>query len=685
MTIKRSYFELLEHVGATVPLVELAQSPHSKDLVGLRHDVGHDLDLALEMANLEHARGIRATYFLLHTATYVEDDLFIDKCLQLQDYGHEVGLHLNVLTPWFDGETDDPIGDLEAWLSRVRAAGVILNGSSVHGDRACYQHDFINYWIWSELRGKDPAGSEDGLTAEGVPMDDNNRCVSYPPSHSLMRGDGETFPLWSVSMESLGLSYEACRVPHDQYWSDSGGSWKRSVDPMEHDLSQGRHQLLTQPIWWRDAQRIVFVVSTARSGSRWLTEQFHRASSADARHEWTLNEGSNASGEYVGKRTSGDLRFLENHPTEVERLLGIAVKKIRHARKDFVECNVYLTHWVDVLKRLCPEAEFVHLYREHSSVIRSLIGRGWYGTCDDRSHPTVEIAQWSNATRFQRVCHYWVTANRNLIEHVPEENRIASRDLFDNESAFGDLVEQLGFVTHPRLLHEEYAKPLNQASESTVELAEAWPEFVKGEMGSICEATSQLLSGVIVDPPHSFDVSDHMHRIPKSHKVKVGRGSGQEAKAVYRVCLRHGLTRHVLPIVKRNAECTGANSHVCLLRGMSWTGFRPVNSPPLAAGAACLLDLQYVIKGSSSPVRMFVLCFGARGEVIARMQIAECFAARTECSGSVLLPDLTCQVGLAVHIGSQRAGFGLNLVNIDFRIVWNPEGYDDTCNAITLK
>ena len=223
MTIKRSYFELLEHVGATVSLVELAQSPHSKDLVGLRHDVGHDLDLALEMANLEHARGIRATYFLLHTATYVEDDLFIDKCLQLQDYGHEVGLHLNVLTPWFDGETDDPIGDLEAWLSRVRAAGVILNGSSAHGDRACYQHDFINYWIWSELRGKDPAGSEDGLTAEGVPMDDNNRCVSYPPSHSLMRGDGETFPLWSVSMESLGLSYEACRVPHDQYWSDSGG------------------------------------------------------------------------------------------------------------------------------------------------------------------------------------------------------------------------------------------------------------------------------------------------------------------------------------------------------------------------------------------------------------------------------------------------------------------------------
>ncbi|MEE2907924.1 MAG: hypothetical protein VX527_08845 [Planctomycetota bacterium] len=250
MTIRQNYLELLEHLGPTVTVGEFKSRSSDPDLVALRHDVDHDMDLALAMAHHEHDMGRSATYFILHTAPYVQEEHFIEKCLQLQEYGHEVGLHLNALTPWCAGETDDPIGDLEAWLDRLRDAGVDIVGSAAHGDRACYEHGFINYWIWSELRGGDPAASEDGLTAEGVAMGAGDRSVSYPLSHVISRQDGATFPLWSVPMESLGLSYEACRLQFDGYWSDSGGSWKRSPDPMGHDLSTGRHQVLIHPIWW---------------------------------------------------------------------------------------------------------------------------------------------------------------------------------------------------------------------------------------------------------------------------------------------------------------------------------------------------------------------------------------------------------------------------------------------------
>jgi hypothetical protein len=50
-----------------VPLREFSTTSEDRVLVGLRHDVDDRMDAALEFARLEHERGLRATYFLLHT------------------------------------------------------------------------------------------------------------------------------------------------------------------------------------------------------------------------------------------------------------------------------------------------------------------------------------------------------------------------------------------------------------------------------------------------------------------------------------------------------------------------------------------------------------------------------------------------------------------------------------------
>jgi len=72
MSFDPKVFELLEYFGRTKPLCEIVSSAETDAVqanwIALRHDLDHDLDLALELAHHEHAMGIRATYFLLHTA-----------------------------------------------------------------------------------------------------------------------------------------------------------------------------------------------------------------------------------------------------------------------------------------------------------------------------------------------------------------------------------------------------------------------------------------------------------------------------------------------------------------------------------------------------------------------------------------------------------------------------------------
>src|SRR5437016_12184366 len=84
------YARFLDRLGDrhVVPLREFARG--AGDLA-LRHDVDSRLESALELARLEHDRGLRATYFVLHTAPYWRDPRLLPKLRRLQERGHEVG------------------------------------------------------------------------------------------------------------------------------------------------------------------------------------------------------------------------------------------------------------------------------------------------------------------------------------------------------------------------------------------------------------------------------------------------------------------------------------------------------------------------------------------------------------------------------------------------------------------
>jgi hypothetical protein len=491
MGIAEDYLRYLDHFGATTTVHELWQASEGASQIALRHDLDHDLDLALEMAFWEHDRGFRASYYLLHTAPYWDDPRLAEKVLQLQDFGHEVGLHVNVLTEWFTGKIDYVTARMVEVIDELRGAGVEVNGISTHGDSACYTYGFANHWCFTELRPADPITSESGCSAEGVPVDDPRFQLAYPADDRLRREDGTEMPLWTTSMADLGLHYNAVHVPHDRYFTDSGGTWKRSHDPLCASLGRGRHQILIHPVYWRaQRQRLYFFLSTARAGSRWLTHLLQEATPLMAKHEFSLNHRY-SNGEWVPeKRTAKGFAHLVEKPEECRELLAEARAYIEDLEQDYAEANVYLVHLLSQLLELFPDATLVHLHREPREVVRSLLNRDWYDTPEDDSHPRLNVHDWDQLSQLEKACWYVRKANEDLLElDLP---KLAFQQMTTDITYLREVLRRLGIPFYPRLA-TRFEQPINTTSSAHVAAYECWSPSDRAIFDRICDPTRREL------------------------------------------------------------------------------------------------------------------------------------------------------------------------------------------------
>lgn len=231
------YKALMESILA--PKAPLCEPPDGKTVM-LRHDIDHSIEHALDFARAEYEMGYRSTYFLLHTADYFDySSQFRDQVRELQDLGHEVGLHNNFISEWYMTGGKVNIGRPIYFL---RSAGIDVFGTASHGDKLCYEHDFINFEIWTECYGKGP--------------------------NSKQR---EKEPPWPrFSFKEFGLEYEAYFMQRDAYLTDSGHHWLGAIkdmpamettpNPLGKDETIDRFnamdgdaimQVLTHPIWWK--------------------------------------------------------------------------------------------------------------------------------------------------------------------------------------------------------------------------------------------------------------------------------------------------------------------------------------------------------------------------------------------------------------------------------------------------
>ncbi|MEE8154579.1 MAG: methyltransferase domain-containing protein, partial [Phycisphaerales bacterium] len=433
-----------------------------------------------------------ATYFLLHTTDYWNDPRFAAKCAQLEAYGHEVGLHLNLLTEWIQGRCAALDRRLTGLLEHLRAGGVDVVGTSGHGDRACYEHGFINYWIWKELRGDQPETTERGLSAEGIAVADPQWQVEYPKNHRLRRGDGAELDLWTVSLADHDLAYDAVHVQDAQYWTDTGGGWRRSADPLKADLSRGRHQILMHPHWWRGRTRTYFVLCPARSGSKWLVNVVDQATSCRGLHEWTLNHRRTGDEYELDKRTGDDFLGLVEFPNLASGLIRQAAAHHRSIMSgDVLEANVYLEPFLDEIRAQIPEAEFIHLHRNGRDVVRSILNRDWYDTPLDRRHRTVPIPNWDELNQFERACWYYRYTQERLM--TATETRIDFERMVSDLAYLTRTLRELGIVVHPLLAETEFPKRIDANRRDEFPAYEHWSREYKRTFNSICADVQSVL------------------------------------------------------------------------------------------------------------------------------------------------------------------------------------------------
>lgn len=188
----------------------------------LRHDVDDKLELSIKMAYLQHQCGVSATYFILDTAPYwqPESKQFWNNLHLIKDLGHEIAWHNNALSRHVS--TKRPLPDLISEPLRLFADnGFTIWGSASHGDQLCYQYGFINYEIFTECQ--------------------REHDLSFPDkkiAHTTHR------------MAEFGLNYEAYFLPRDQYFSESGGTWREMPTPEKLADTNKITHILIHPQWW---------------------------------------------------------------------------------------------------------------------------------------------------------------------------------------------------------------------------------------------------------------------------------------------------------------------------------------------------------------------------------------------------------------------------------------------------
>lgn len=629
---------MLEFLHPTEPLRTAVRSlpfgsAGNRRSILLRHDVDHSLDAALRLAHAEWKMGIKATYFLLHGASYWDSPILPEAVRQLADFGHEVGLHINALAEWYSGAAVPDV--LEQALARLRSTGVEVSGCSAHGDRRCYEGQFINYWCFEELRPADPSRRETGRSAEGVQVSDETRQIRYPADHRIVRPDGEHFDLWSLRMADFGLEYEASHVATDRYFSDSGGTWKDGEDPQDHDLSTGTSQILIHPEHWQAGPRTYWFLSTARAGSKWLTGRLDKAASVSAFHETTLNVVATADGVEARHITGPGFNGVANDSTLIRsRVIDRLGWIDDNITGDYAECNVYLPFVLDDTLDLLRRGTLIHLRRDPWAVISSLLERDWYDTAHDNRHLEFTVPGWTDLPQVERIAWYVRVVQERLDAACDVTVDLA--DLACSQVAFSRFLESIGIAYYPRLAGEDFDAVVDATRKRVFPQPRHWPRKTKKRIRKILTAET---AGMGIVATQRDPIRDDTHDSVRGERLLLqwSEGAPLPPLIISACTLEDGQGARLIPMGTGHAHAVIGGSH--------W------RSSSEGAGFAVDISSEYraTVEGEvQGVVWLFLLAFSESGELLRARRLTALQSGTTTAHFRVR-PD-AARFDIAVYI-----------------------------------
>jgi hypothetical protein len=234
---------LLRRADGVVPIREAfaQRDDWPERFIALRHDMDHDVENSVRLAEWEAERGHRSTYYVLHRDWYwggpdaaAPSKLVLRGLDRIASLGHEIGLHNNAITIALKTGRD-PARVLDDDLAALRRHGFDVTGSVAHGDRVCREVGYVNDEIFVE-RPRPEFGAPD-------------RTLSYADPESKATHEVTLEPR---PMADFGLTHEANSIGHSQYLSDSDGRWNVPFTDLDDRFAAegGFLQILVHPIWW---------------------------------------------------------------------------------------------------------------------------------------------------------------------------------------------------------------------------------------------------------------------------------------------------------------------------------------------------------------------------------------------------------------------------------------------------
>lgn len=243
---QRRYKDFLKIVSKHFSIARLMDGEDENKRCFLRHDVDYHFAGSLVMAQIEKDLQICSTYFMLHTAPYYKKIDFLEKCNLIQDMGHEIGFHNNIIEACIVEPRSSYKEILERELRFLREGGLRIYGTASHGSVNARKMVFANYQIFKECQR--PHLSK--------------HLVGLPPLHTLSLKEYELYEAYFLP------------IPSDCYVTDTGNHWrytcregedewhpkylgmevKKNIKETIQDLGERDDvkniQLLTHPCWW---------------------------------------------------------------------------------------------------------------------------------------------------------------------------------------------------------------------------------------------------------------------------------------------------------------------------------------------------------------------------------------------------------------------------------------------------
>ncbi|HYL40019.1 MAG TPA: hypothetical protein VET90_01810 [Candidatus Binatus sp.] len=246
---------LLREADAVVSVAEAfdRRSSRPERFVALRHDMDHDVENSVRMAEWEASAGLTSTYYVLHTDWYWGDQgpgrpsAFVLRALdRIASLGHEIGVHNNALAEALRTKRD-PAEILEEVLTALRDHGFRIRGTASHGDPLAVRLNFRNYEMFEDCRRGD-----------GVPQERTIEDVDEP------LGRRSKLDIRPVPMARFDLEYEAYYIGHTLELSESGGRWSQPPDGVASLLrTNGAFlQILTHPVHWAFSGEVIHPIPT---------------------------------------------------------------------------------------------------------------------------------------------------------------------------------------------------------------------------------------------------------------------------------------------------------------------------------------------------------------------------------------------------------------------------------------